>query len=448
MGWIYRNLILQALFYLMQIPLKKNTAKCFLLNSLDQQQLEAYQLRKLKILVGRKNNYAEYIQHLVVNSKSIKEALSYIPIMTKKELQAWTATLEGVPSTMMRETAGTTGSPMRFWYAKLQIARQLAVRSYCLKMLGINYGEREARFWGRRDNSKKSKIRNWLLNRKVFNFIDGDASQSAKMLIKYGPSYIYGYSSIVLEAARYFDNNQLSPPDLKAIICTAESLQPFQQDYIEQVFKCPVVMEYGCTEVDIIAFQCKLRHYHLVNPWLIVEVGECRTLVTDLNQDIMPIVRYEVGDDVAYETLNKACKAGPGQTIIKEITGRSLQQKVYMPDGSSVHAVIFAYIAEEVYQEAPIFNSFFVRQVCFDKFIFYVDLKLKSDDEAVRLISRKLSELYEKYSGFSAHFDVHFEIPITVKERSKFDYFTSDLDGSEKLGKRLQRSDQTMARSS
>src|SRR5690606_39016606 len=107
-----------------------------------------------------------------------------------------------------------------FWYTRQQIARQLAVRAYCLEVLGIGYGEREARWWGRRDFGIGSRLRNAILNRRVFNFLDGDLELLAKELVSYRPSYIYGYSSMVLRAAQHFDQSKSKPPALKAIICT------------------------------------------------------------------------------------------------------------------------------------------------------------------------------------------------------------------------------------
>ena len=68
---------------------------------------------------------------------------------------------------------------------------------------------------------------------------------------------------LIMNAAAIWDRLNLLVPRLKAIICTAEILFPFQKDYIHKVFKCPVVMEYGCSEVDIIAFQCMYEKYHI-----------------------------------------------------------------------------------------------------------------------------------------------------------------------------------------
>lgn len=432
MGWIYRKILLPVIFMLLRIPMRKALKQCNRLNKLDVSQLESYQLNKLKLILQCNGGfYSDEIINKVKKSRSISEALSFLPIMTKNSLRAWVANKERIRSEVVRETAGTTGSPMKFWYTKTQVARQLAVRAYCLKSLGIDYGEREARFWGRRENSVKSKLRDYLLNRRVFNFIDRDAETSAQSLVAYEPVYIYGYSSIVLAAAKYFDSSKIKPPKLKAIICTAESLQSFQQDYIERVFGCPVVMEYGCTEVDIIAFQCGRRHYHLVNPWLITEFEKGETIVTDLNQCIMPIVRYKVGDDVVYENFSGECGIGIRSGIIKKIVGRSLNQKIYLPDGSSKHAVVFAYIAEDLYKENPFFTRFLVVQVSLKKFIFYFESIEDFGKKEDPFVCQKITDLYKSYSGYLADFEIRYGLPNKKRDVSKFDYFYSELQGKE-----------------
>ncbi|SRR5690554_2337584 len=434
MGWIYRKIILPGLLAVLRIPMRNAFDSCVKLNQLTESQLKSYQLRRLKSLIKKSDLFSNEIIDKVEESKSISEALENLPVITKSDLRKWSQNKGLMKSVVIRETAGTTGTPMSFQYTKSNIAHQLAVRAYCLSKLGIKYGEREARLWGRRDNSIKSKLRDFILNRMVFNFIDGDSKSLAKKLIFYKPAYIYGYSSIVLAAAKYFDLANIKPPKIKAVICTAESLQGFQQDYIARVFSCPVVMEYGCTEVDIIAFQCEKRHYHLVNPWLIVEVEKGETIVTDLNQDIMPIIRYKVGDNIVFEKWSGGCGYGEREEVVTKVKGRSLNQKVYLPDGGYRHAVIFAYVAEDLYRNLPFFTQFLVVQVSINDFRFYLEAAKELDESEKLLVSSEIKELYKKYAGYSAKFEVVYSLPDRIGRGSKFDYFYSELSDKDFVG--------------
>src|SRR5690554_7982100 len=62
-----------------------------------------------------------------------------------------------------RHTAGTTGDPTHIFLSRDDLARMLAVRSYCYRHHGIRLGQREARIWGRAANTFGSKARDFLL---------------------------------------------------------------------------------------------------------------------------------------------------------------------------------------------------------------------------------------------------------------------------------------------
>ena len=93
---------------------------------------------------------------------------------------------------------------------------------------------------------------------------------------------------------------------IRAIVSTTEILHDYQRKYLESVYKCPVMDEYGASEVGIVAKECPKNNMHLVAENVIVEIirdGERvgpnefgEIVVTNLNNRMMPAIRYKVGD--------------------------------------------------------------------------------------------------------------------------------------------------------
>lgn len=110
---------------------------------------------------------------------------------------------------------------------------------------------------------------------------------------------------------------------------------------ISEYWKIPVVENYSCNEVGYIAIQC--REYgslHIQSESLLVEIlnhqgepcasGETgRIVITSLNNPVMPLIRYELGDLV---TAGSPCSCGRHLPTIQKINGR-VRNLAVTPDG-------------------------------------------------------------------------------------------------------------------
>jgi len=269
-----------------------------------------------------------------------------------------------------RHTAGTTGDPTHIFLSREELARMLAVRSYCYRYHGIRLGHREARIWGRAANTFASKIRDFLLNRKVFYPAESNAKDMVSDLVSWKPQYVYGYTSLILEAAQIIEKNGFQPEGVKAVICTAESILPAQKRFISSAFGAPVLEEYGSTEFDIIAFECKKGHLHLVNPWLWVESEYDSALITDISRNSQSLVRYKLGD--AFKTVESNCELLGGTRVIEELQGRTAQQFAYLTPEHKFHAVVFGRALDAYMNEFHECFKFTVSQTEMGEFQLYV----------------------------------------------------------------------------
>lgn len=310
-----------------------------------------------------------------------------------------------------RMTAGTSGIPLTIYLDREAMSTQLATRYHVYKWYGIDIGDREARFWGRPERGKIYKIKDRILNRSRFDFVS-DSPEFIKneldRFIKYKPDYIYGYSSLIVNFAKIYKNSGYNNIQLKAIICTAERVSDFQLEYLKKTFKCDVVEEYGCSEMDIIAFQCKYNKLHILSNKAYLQLDENTNdvIITDLSNKLMPLIKYRLGDitTISYEKCN--CKRN--LPILGKIQGRTINQIVKNGDVEICHAVKFAYLVESIVDK-----GFNMMQFKINKYgktvIFIIDMDERQE---------KFSELLAK--AFNSEFSGTFELEI-IFDKIKYD---------------------------
>lgn len=271
------------------------------------------------------------------------EALRSSPSLSKKQLLTHCKDKQERSDLLRfgRHTAGTTGEPTHVSLTREELARMLGVRDYCFRHYGVKLGQREARLWGRPEDGIKSWLKNFGMNRRVFHPVGPEAKEEVTDLLNWKPDYLYGYASLLLEAAQILASMDVEFDPPKCVICTAESILPSQKAYISRAFKAPVAEEYGSTEFDVIAFECAEGHRHLVNPWVLVEYTEGKgCLVTDVSRTSQNLVRYELGDYVSLES--SGCTLLGGTEVIRQLEGRSINRFAYLSRNEKFHALEFA----------------------------------------------------------------------------------------------------------
>jgi len=113
-------------------------------------------------------------------------------------------------------------------------------------------------------------------------------------------------------------------------------------------------------------------------------VGE--VVVTDLNNRLMPLIRYEFGDLASVSA--QPCSCGRGLPVLAAVQGRSTDQYVVTPDGRKIHSVIFPHLLDDLAAIGIATTQFRVVQTQLDAIVFYIVLRNANDrrrvDEKVR----------------------------------------------------------------
>jgi phenylacetate-CoA ligase len=81
--------------------------------------------------------------------------------------------------------------------------------------------------------------------------------------------------------------------------------------------------------------------------------GRAGFLITSLNNRVMPLIRYRLGDVGILST--DACACGRGLPVLKEISGRSVDF-VRTPDGRLLHGINFDYLPKYFLKEVRQFQ--------------------------------------------------------------------------------------------
>src|SRR5262249_41654884 len=120
-------------------------------------------------------------------------------------------------------------------------------------------------------------------------------------------------------------------PALRALFVGGEPLGPARRRRISEIWKVPVVEEYGSTETGSLSGECPEGRMHLWADRAIFEVyhpdtgeitagGAGQLVVTPLFREAMPLLRYNLEDDV--EVSYACCGCGWELPTVR-VLGRS-----------------------------------------------------------------------------------------------------------------------------
>jgi phenylacetate-coenzyme A ligase PaaK-like adenylate-forming protein len=141
---------------------------------------------------------------------------------------------------------------------------------------------------------------------------------------------------------------EISP---RRILTMAEPLLPETRKAAEETWQAPVANMWGTSEAGVTAIGCfKGTGMHLTDDLLIVEAVDAdgepvpagvrshKVYVTNLFNPVMPLIRYEISDEVTL--LDEPCACGSVHQRIADIEGRNDDTFVY-GNGVSVHPHLF-----------------------------------------------------------------------------------------------------------
>lgn len=294
-------------------------------------------------------------------------ALPRLPVLRREDLRAMFPKLEQLyahrPDVNTYATGGATGEPLRFMHSRLQLRRAGGCNYGMYLMLGWRPGMPRLRMWGsdpdmragqRANRGWRRALRRWLEHSQTLVSVfptDEDYRRFAAAARANPGCAVYGYTSMLEDCARLMLAEGLSLPagHLATAWSVAEQLSEAQRELISQALGVRLREHYGSRECSTIAVECSHGNRH-VNPRFILEAvnpedfaplaaGQVGSLlVTDLLNDLTPLIRYEIGDLGALEWRDCACgQRGP---CLTSLDGR-LAEVIELPGGLKVSSHLF-----------------------------------------------------------------------------------------------------------
>jgi len=317
----------------------------------DRQELTEYQLNCLNELLvyAKKSHFYNELYHDINLPIGSLEEIKNIPVVAKDDLQRSFnsfATGEYLKNGYFGKSSGSTGNPTSIYLSPLAMAYRNASKSRFFSWWGFTQYDRWINFTAYpRTGSTVNRLKDLLTPRldiDIFTLNDTTVAELLKKIIDYKPKYFRGYVSALASFGRLVNQKKLdiSGLNLKAIIVTSEILYESDREFIESVFNCKVVNEYGAAEAGLFACECPEGGMHIQEESLFLFVDRDNELVsTEFHNKLMPLINYKVGDKVVL--AERKCKCGRELSLIESIEGRIGSDELITSDGRRLNYLFF-----------------------------------------------------------------------------------------------------------
>ncbi len=324
--------------------------------------LSADELKELQ-----RNKYSSFIDYAIENSKFYKNALAglenvreleninNLPIIDKEILRANIKDFYTIPVSegSISKTGGTTGKSLEVLYKFGDIQERFAILDTFRNSFGYKLGKKTAWFSGKSllVNRDIAKNRFWKTDHyykvryySTFHMHSKYLKYYLEDLIKYQPEYMVGFPSTMYEIAKYGQMHGIVFPanTIKAIFPTAETITVDIRNVLEGYFKTDLYNQYASSEGAPFIIECKNKNLHLELQSGVFEVlnqnnepaKEGRLVCTSFNTHGTPLIRYDIGDQIALS--DRTCDCGNNNPLVDHILGR-ISDYVYSEETGKIN---------------------------------------------------------------------------------------------------------------
>jgi len=408
----------------------------------SKEKLKEYQHGKLtKLLQHAYNNVPYY--NSVFRQKGISyrglsgvSSLKRIPLLSKgiirkNFLDLCVNNIEAYSSSES-STSGSTGESLFFLVDSHRSIWRMLVTFRHYEWCGVHPLKKIASLWGAGFDEPTAKtladkIRAWarpLLFLSSYNLDEDTMESYANQMGKFRAQLLISYSSPLVAFADFCIEHNVTFPSLRAIICSGEQLFDYQRKTIEQAFNVPVSNRYGSREFGNIAQQCeKLDGMHINAERVYVEIlddngNECppgqtgELVITDLDNYVMPFIRYRIGDMASWS--DEDCTCGRSLPLIETIEGR-IFDIISTKSGKRISGTFWPLLLKQASKDIV---SFQIRQDYVDEII--ILLKMMSGHLSPESKRYVLEKIRERAPDLVVRIEYVNDIPLTRSGKRRF----------------------------
>lgn len=334
------------------------------LDELDNQRKAKHQVEKLRKILDLAKRQIPYYH----NSISDLAAFEYsefqkIPFLTKSNIRSHAQELcnpcyVNTSGIFTNSSGGSTGEPVIFFQTKKQYNFGRASYHYANYLNGISPYDNTVILWGALRDMKNSGRRS--VTRRIKDFLSHSVMlntfvMSEDVILRYiqkmnqiKPRFIKAYVHSIFEIAKYINKKGITIKFTPVIQTTTGPLYAEMKSEIESAFNGARIFNfYGSREVSAIASQTKSSSDMVVmfdnvfveivdDKGIPVKNGEeGEIVITTLNNEYMPLIRYKIGDRGVKGDDNEF-----GCLVLKSVLGRTLGV-IHRRDGSHIDGQFF-----------------------------------------------------------------------------------------------------------
>ena len=331
---------------------------------------------------------------------SASEILSSFPVLTKEDVRNAGPSLLAPKCgrVFLASTGGSTGEPLHVTKSLRSVVMAEAALVRGMEWSGYRIGDRGIHLKTIARFTFPGRVRQKLRNERSFS-IYGNHSEcrsEIESITSFRPQFVMGYVSSLTRLAESVDGGPLTIP---IIYSTGETLQNAHRKTIENSLGGRVYDYYGSNEVSSLAYECQFGCKHVTEEHVVLEVLDKndtpvwdqpgRIVVTDLDNEAMPLIRYEIGD-IGVMTREQ-CRCGRSLRVLKQIQGRT-QDVIRSSSGNLLPSIWFASRFRELHQ----IRSYQVVQHAIDQ----VEIRFVPNGEnALGEIERMRSQVEQELGG-------------------------------------------------
>jgi phenylacetate-coenzyme A ligase PaaK-like adenylate-forming protein len=316
-------------------------------------------------------------------------------------------------------TSGTSGLFMQIAYDAKANDFLDAVYARALFATGYRPWHSIAYFWWDAQPKPTRLYERLGLMKKTMLPVDPDPEKQLAAIERLRPQAIYHFPSSLLLLARLLERRPVPSLRPRVVIAHGELMTDEQQVEIARAFGCPVFNQYGAQEFNRMGWDCA-RHegmhedadsvcIEIVEDERVVDDGETGELVvTGLVNELMPLVRYRIGD--AGRRLGGDCPCGRGLPRFALTEGR-LDDVLVLPDGRRIGPRTVAPKVEELRG----FRQYRVEQKAADR----VDVSIVKEADAPDEVTASVARVLRGVLGEGVAIDVKLVESIPLSRRGK-----------------------------
>ncbi len=293
------------------------------------------------------NSIKDFRELPVINKKTIRNSsFEFVnPLNTHRRIKT--------------NTGGSTGTPLEF-YLERDVSRpkERAHFDWYWGQFEYKFGDKVLMIRGLPlHNGRQYEYRpiDNVLNVSCYNVNEQNISQLMDQINKFEPLFIHAYPSSLKILTVLMDCLALRINfKLRSIFLGSENLSIGDRMYFEQFYSAQVVNWYGHTERLIHGGNCPYSNeFHFYPAYGYVELLdennmpitqdgiEGRIVATGFDNKVMPLIRYDIGDQGVLSEKNR-CKCGFKGITLKKITGR-YQHFIVLSDNTRVSLTAFIF---------------------------------------------------------------------------------------------------------